>query len=63
MAWAGLWRVRRTIRGSRKKKKAEKRRPCLQGQPGNKSLRNTRELKPAANSTINAPLKRFQSQF
>ena len=48
MAWAGLWRVRKTIRGSRKK--------CLQGQPGNKNLRNTRELEPAASNTINAPL-------
>lgn len=36
MAWAGLWRVRRTIRGSRKKKKQKKEGPAFRASQATK---------------------------
>lgn len=52
MAWAGPWRVRKTIRSSKKK--------YLQGQLDNTMMRNTRG---SGRLSIKAPLRRLQSHF
>lgn len=52
--WAGPRRVRKTIKGRKKK--------CLQGQPGNINMRGAQG--PGLQQTdIGAPWKEFQNQF